>query len=117
MIRRAVYKFVASLILTTTFTGLALAQPTGNIQPPVDKDIFEVIADLSGYIRPLVLVIFLGVIIYSGITIQTSAGDSEKQQKGWLALRAGVIGFIVIALAPVIVEIVGRLIGVRGDFF
>ena len=94
-----------------------MAQQLGQIQPPVNKNIFEVISDLSSYIRPLILVVFLGVIIYAGITIQTSAGDPEKQKKGWDTLKAGIVGFIIIALAPVIVEIVGRLIGVRGDFF
>ncbi|MBN1332119.1 hypothetical protein JW978_04590 [Candidatus Dojkabacteria bacterium] len=115
--RKQIYKLVSVLVFLFSGISVALAQPTGQIQAPVNKNIFEVISSLSTYIRPLILVVFLGVIIYAGITIQTSAGDPEKQKKGWDTLKAGIVGFIIIALAPVIVEIVGRLIGVRGDFF
>ena len=68
------------------FVMLGLVQVSAQyeqIQPPVQGDIFDVAGRLTGYIRPAVLAIFLGVSIYSGITIQTSAGEPEKQQKGW----------------------------------
>lgn len=117
MNKKILYQFVSIAIFLFGGISLAFAQPTAQIQPPVNKNIFEVISSLSSYIRPLILVVFLGVIIYAGITIQTSAGDPEKQKKGWDTLKAGIVGFVIIALAPVIVEIVGRLIGVRGDLF
>lgn len=106
-------KYLLNLVIFVfiVFTSGVVSATGGQIQPPVEGDLFDVIADISGYVRPLILVVFLGVIIYSGFTIQTALGDEEKTKKGWQALQAGVIGFIVIALAPVIVDIVRGLLG------
>lgn len=87
----------------------------GTIQGPVSGSIVDVISNLTSYIRPLIAVVFLFVIIYGGFTRMTAAGDAEKEKKSNAILTAGVVGFIIIVLAPVIVRLVSSLIGIRGN--
>lgn len=87
----------------------------GTIENPVEGNIVDVVERLVGYIRPLIAVVFLFVIIYGGFVRMTAAGDAEKEKKSNAILTAGVVGFIIIVLAPVIVKIVSDLIGIRGD--
>ncbi len=102
----------ASVLL---FTTLAFADTTGlgTIKGPIDTDLFGFIGNITKYIRPLIAVVFLFVIIYGGFTRMTATGDPEKEQKSMKILTAGIVGFIIIVLAPVIVKILAAFLGVQ----
>lgn len=82
----------------------------GDIQSPLTGSIEEVFSSLTGLIRPVVLITFLGVMIFGGYTRMTAAGNAEKEEKAVKIITGGIVGFILVALAPVIVSIVGQLI-------
>lgn len=74
----------------------------------------EVIDYFTRIIRPVVLIVFLAVIMLGGWNYLTDGGDGKKIGKAKTMIIAGIVGFIIIALAPVIVELVGGLLGVQG---
>lgn len=88
----------------------------GTIQSPLgDTDMFGLIEKIVSYIRPIIAIAFLFVIIYGGYTRMTAAGDPEKEKKSNSILTAGVVGFVIIVLAPAVVRLVSSLIGIQGD--
>ena len=54
---------------------------------------------------------FLVMIIYGGFTKMTAVGSVEKEEKAMKILQAGIIGFTIIVLAPLIVNIITTLLG------
>jgi hypothetical protein len=52
------------------------------------------------------------VIIFGGYTRLTAAGDPEKEKKSMQIITAGIVGFLIIVLAPLIVGFIGTLLGV-----
>jgi len=108
-----------SALTLLTIAGRAFAYDTslGNIAPPIDGDLFKFIGDMSSYIRPLVGLGFLAVVIYGGWTRMTATGNAEKEKKSMQILIAGVVGFIIIVLAPVIVKLISGLIGLQNNLF
>ncbi len=101
----------------STFILSTFAQSTeiGTIRGPINKDLFGFISDITLYVRPLIAIVFLFIIIYGGFTRMTATGDPEKEQKSTKILTAGIIGFIIIVLAPVIVKLISAMLGVQQD--
>ncbi len=108
-------KILTSATLFTAFVASSFAQSTalGDIKGPIPGNIFDFISKVSGYLRPLIVILFLFVIIYGGFVRMTAAGDAEKEKKSTSILTAGIVGFIIVVLAPVIVKIISALIGVQ----
>jgi hypothetical protein len=50
--------------------------------------------------------------IYGGFVRMTAAGDPDKEQKSMKILTAGIIGFVIIALTPLIINILGKFLGI-----
>lgn len=117
---RSLVTFIFSLFFFGLFsTAKVLAYDTGlgDIESPIDGDIFSFIGNMSSYIRPVIGLAFLAVIIYGGWTRMTAAGNADKEKKSMQIIVAGVVGFIIIVLAPVIVGIVTGLIGLQNNLF
>lgn len=100
---------ISTLLLTVSY-----AAPTApEIKNPLG---FGTIAGLvnraSGFIQPLALIALVACIIAAGFIRLTSAGDSEKEQKSVKILVSAAIGFFIIVLAPLLVRIIGSILGV-----
>lgn len=80
---------------------------------PTDITVIGLVRGLLNLVPTLVLVVFLGIIIYGGFMRMTSAGNAEKEEQSTKILTAGIVGFIIIALAPFIINILGRLLGIN----
>lgn len=65
-------------------SGVSTASPTAFI--------FAIISSLLGFLAVITLVL----IIYSGVTIMTAAGNEERVQKGTATLRWTIIGLLII---------------------
>lgn len=74
----------------------------------------DVVNFLTSIVRPIVLVVFLVVIMLGGWNYMTDGGDGKKIGKAKTMIIAGILGFVIIALAPVVVELIGGLLGVQG---
>ncbi len=97
-------------MLLVVFNQVYAQDFAGDIDSPITGSIEEIFSSLTGLIRPVVLITFLGVMIYGGYTRMTAAGNAEKEEKAVKIITGGIVGFILVALAPAIVSIVGQLI-------
>ncbi|MCA9383292.1 hypothetical protein KC909_02920 [Candidatus Dojkabacteria bacterium] len=104
---------ITFLLVTFFFWAPALAQNT--IENPISesfKDIPSIVSSVSRWMRPLGIVALTLVITYGGYVRLTATGNPEKEKASALIIRSGIIGFIIIVLAPLLVDIVGSLLGI-----
>lgn len=94
-----------------------LAQSLPQIPNPVNFPDFESIVNfLLGLIRPLVLLTLIATLMYGGFVYLTAQDDDAKVANAKKIMTAAIVGFIIIVLAPVAVQFVGALLGVRQGF-
>jgi hypothetical protein len=55
----------------------------------------------------------LGIIIYAGFLKLTAAGNPDKEKQFMETLTSGLVGFILIISAALVISIIGALLGVR----
>lgn len=82
--------------------------------PVVFDDLTDVINSYLGIFRLIVIVIFIGVLIAGGFVYLTAGSDENKVANAKKIIVAAIIGFVIIVLAPAIVQFMGSLLGVRG---
>ena len=83
--------------------------------PVTVNSLEEVINRLGGVVRAVVVVTLIVVLIYGGWVRLTAQDNADAVARSTKIIVSAIIGFIIIVLAPVIVELVGSLIGVRGE--
>jgi hypothetical protein len=76
------------------------------------ENIGTLITKVSGVVTPLAVVGFIFMVIYAGFVRMTAAGDVEKEKRGMKIAVSAMIGFAIIALAPLLINVLARLIGV-----
>ncbi len=110
-----------SIFLMTTSVLVFAAAPTPltssadptDIEPPIRfKNLEEVIKFFTGIIFPLTALGLLAALIVAGFTRMTAAGDAEKEKKSMKIITSAIIGFVIIALAGVIVNSMCALLGI-----
>ena len=112
-------KFAFALIIAATilFAGLFAYTKVHAQEIPCPLaggcDLLENIQKLTGLVRPVAIIALIGVIIYGGFTRLTAAGDPEKEKKSMQILTAGIVGFLIIVFAGVLVGFIGDLLGVE----
>jgi hypothetical protein len=84
-----------------------------NPLPTELQDLPAVIQYITGRIFPLVALGLLTMLIYAGVTRLTAAGDAEKEKKSMQIIMASITGFVIIALAGIIVNTMCALLGVK----
>lgn len=103
-----------STLALTTFGFLSSSTSAATIPNPIEpKTIADVINRVSGFVQPILVITLLVLIFAAGFTRLTSAGDADKEQKSVKILTSAVIGFIIVVLAPLIIKIVGSILGVK----
>ncbi|MCA9386142.1 hypothetical protein KC717_05840 [Candidatus Dojkabacteria bacterium] len=106
-------KFLPLVISVSTyllFTSIAFGITIPNTLP---GDFLSNFTRLTNLIRPVVVLVFLGVFFYGGFTLMTASDSAEKLQKGWQTLAFAAVGLIVIFLAPSVVDLIGQIFGVE----
>lgn len=94
-----------------TFAQSAFAQAAGDIQSPTSITITQLFQSIVSLLVPIILLVLVGMIIYGGYVRMTAAGDAEKEQQSNQILTAAIIGFIIIALSPLIINLLGQFLG------
>jgi hypothetical protein len=74
------------------------------------------ITSLMDYVFVIAGILLLFMIIASGYTLMTSAGNPETMAKGKSRLTAALVGFILVFAAFWILQIVEVFLGVPGEF-
>lgn len=84
----------------------------GTIVSPLPTDLFTIVGNLTNLIIPIVIITFLGILIYGGYLRMTAAGDPDQEAKSMQVITGAIVGFIIIVLAPVLVSLVRSLLQV-----
>lgn len=71
----------------------------------------SIINEFLEYLFPFAGLVLLGVLIWGGFDLLTSGGNPESIQKGKDKITSGIIGFLILALAYWLVEILGEVFG------
>lgn len=113
---RKVFAFISVIILTIlALPQQVVAQGQFVLPNPSRYDsLEEIINAAGGLVRFIVVIALIVALMIGGWTRLTSQGDSDKIAKSQKIIVAAIAGFVIIVLAPVIVDFVGRLIGVQG---
>jgi hypothetical protein len=85
--------------------------------PVVFPDLESIINFFLGLIRPIVILALVGTLMYGGWTYLNAKDNDKEVERAKKILTAAVVGFVIIVLAPVIVQFAGSLLGVRGGLF
>ena len=111
------YLISALLFIIILFTGFTPAFAQDNpIPPPVETtSLGQLISKASGIVTPLAVLGFIAMVIYAGYIRMMAAGSAEKEAKSMQIAVAAATGFAIIAIAPLIVRIVAKLIGVKTE--
>ncbi|MFW5702565.1 MAG: hypothetical protein ACOCXP_01210 [Candidatus Dojkabacteria bacterium] len=82
------------------------------ITSPTDITILSLIRGVVSLLPGLIVMVFLGMLIYGGFVKMTAAGDPEKEKQSSQILTAAVVGFVIIVISPFVINILGRLLGI-----
>lgn len=75
-------------------------------------DVASIITKLIQYVFVISGIGLLVVILSSGFTLLTSAGDAKAMEKGKKGLTNGIVGFVIIFVAYWLVQIAGIVFGI-----
>lgn len=88
------------------------AATVATIKSPITvTSIPGMIIKISSVIRPLTILGFIVCVSYAGFVRMTALGNAEKEGKSVKIATAAAIGFAIITLAPVLVVIIARMLG------
>lgn len=79
-----------------------------------EQKLFDLIGKIQGLLYWVALGIGLIVVLYSGITYMTSAGDETKTGKAKKTLLYGIVGVIIVFAAIWILDAIGEILGSAG---
>ena len=72
----------------------------------------NIISVLLNYIFPIAGLVFLLIMIASGIKMMTSAGDPKKVASAKDGLTSGIIGFVIIFVSYWLVQLIASILGI-----
>jgi hypothetical protein len=101
------------IIIAPMFVVDVYAQAIGNPISERFRDLPSIVNVLSSWIRPFAVISLLIMIVYAGFTKLTALGDQEKEKRAMMMIQAAIIGFIIIVIAPVLVRIIGAVLGIE----
>lgn len=105
--------FITLSLLLWSGKNVIATNEIPNPLPEELADLPSVIQYITGRIFPLVALGLLTMLIYAGVTRLTAAGDAEKEKKSMQIIMASITGFVIIALAGVIVNTLCAVLGVQ----
>lgn len=109
-------KILPFILFFFLFSLLDTFAVSGDVKSPVGSSLIEMVENTTKYIRPGIMILFLGVIVYGGVYRMTALANEEKQKNSMLILTGGIIGFVIVVLAPWIVSIMSSIFGIGGFF-
>jgi hypothetical protein len=102
--------------LLTTALGFSLfvtaisANP-GQVNPPTQLGIADIIQAVLRLLPPLIVILFLAMLVYGGFIRMTAAGDADKEKLSNQIITAAVVGFVIIVIAPFLINVLSTLLG------
>lgn len=72
----------------------------------------EIMGKLLPYIYVIAGLLLLLMLIIGGVTLMTAGGDPAKTKDGYGKITAGLIGFLIVFVSYMVVQIVQVMLGV-----
>lgn len=117
MFKRKIYKFFLLIISLLVYPNGVLAADDKTIPSPTGlENIGELITKASDLVAPFAVLGFIGSVIYAGYVRMFALGNAEKEQKAMKIAISAAIGFAIIAMAPLIVEISANLLNIDSTY-
>jgi hypothetical protein len=110
---RKLINLATAFVFLNALTVNVFAASIENPVSPAFSNVSNILSSFSALIVPIAVFLFLVMIIYGGFTKLTAAGDAEKEAKAMKILEAGIIGFVIIVLAPLIVSLITSFLGTK----
>jgi hypothetical protein len=110
--KKVLTAIICSLVLALSYTPVYAVEIAN---PITITNIGDLISKVSGITTPLAVVGFIFMVIYAGFVRMTAAGNAEKEAKGMKIAVSAMVGFAIIALAPLIVRILASFLGVQEE--
>ncbi|OGK20366.1 hypothetical protein A3C98_05460 [Candidatus Roizmanbacteria bacterium RIFCSPHIGHO2_02_FULL_37_15] len=86
---------------------------TGALDPSI-KTVADLVNRIVQFLIPLAALILLLVFIWGGYDYMMSQGSPEKLKSAQAKLTTGIIGFILLLLAFIIVRLISQIFGLGG---
>ncbi|MBU1088987.1 hypothetical protein KKA02_03890 [Patescibacteria group bacterium] len=77
-----------------------------------NRDLGDVISDALPYVYVIAGLSMFVMLIAGGIQLMTAAGDPARTKAGYGKITAGVVGFLLIFLSYIIMQVVETMFGV-----
>ncbi|MBD3362939.1 hypothetical protein GF362_04425 [Candidatus Dojkabacteria bacterium] len=107
-------KLIYSLFLLSMIVGFRYRVMAVTIPNPFAGDFLDNFTRITSVIRPATVLSFLGVVLWGGFTIETAGDNADKMSKGWKIILAGIIGFVVMIIAPSLPDFIAMIFGTEG---
>lgn len=102
-------KIVLSLFILLFISPISVGAVT--IPNPVSGDFLSIISKLTSFIRPFTILVFILVMFWGGFQIEIAGDKTEKVTNGMKTIAAGIVGLIIMFLAPTIPDLIGAIFG------
>lgn len=112
----------SSLLFLAVSAQVALADvpinivPTGIIKPGADVTVQRVVTFVVAILSVVAVLAALAYLVWGAIKWITSGGDKTKVEAARSQIVAAIIGFIIVVLSFVILNVVGTVLGVGNIF-
>ena len=109
------YLFLVLILLITVLTSFSSVTYAVEIENPVSnafRDFATTLTTVTGWIRPLAVIMYLAMLLYAGYVRLTAGADPEKAKKAILIITYSTTGFALIILAPLLVSTIGAILGI-----
>lgn len=105
--------FITTFILVLPMFLVVVSAQTAlpNPLPENWKDFPSIVNSASNWIRPIAIIGLTFIFAYGGYIKLTAAGNPDQEKKAYQIIRAGIIGFLIVVLAPFFVNILGGILG------
>jgi len=101
----------------TTYLSQSLNINGQQVQGPLDaqfQNIGSVVNVVTTFMIPLGVIILLFSFIWAGFDLVTSQGSPEKIKSAQGKITTGVIGFIILVFALLVVKLIASIFGIGG---
>lgn len=115
--KKALIALISGVILSISALATPVYAQAVKIENPVlFPDLESIINFFLGLVRPIIILVFIGTLMYGGWVYLNAKDDAGQTKKAKQIITASIIGFIIIVLAPVIVQLAGSLLGINQAF-
>jgi TRAP-type C4-dicarboxylate transport system permease small subunit len=103
---------MSTLAQRITVGGQAIEGPLKDI-----NNLGDLINKIASFVIPLAAIVLFFVLVWGGYDFLLSRGNAEKIKTARAKLTAGIVGFLLLIMSYLIVNLVSYMFGIGGGLF